>query len=565
MRTGATSGALSRTDDPITQPSYTSARTPSNRRSGGHYSSSRPARRSGGTQSRRPASVAATVTPQVRRDPRPAATTWAETGLPEVLIRTLARRDMHAPFAIQSAALPDALAGEHLLARARTGAGKTLGFGLPMLTRLAADRTPTQPSRPRGLILVPTRELAQQVTDALAPLAMPIGLKLRTVVGGASMGRQIEQLRQRADIVVATPGRLVDLIERGACSLADVRITVLDEADHMCDLGFLPVMKQLLAQVPADGQRMLFSATLDGEVDGLARMYLPDPVLVAIDPEVSAIDTMLHRPLEVRDRDGKLAVVTELAGGAHRTLVFTRTKHGADRLARQLSQSGVPSRSLHGGLAQNARTRALSAFSDGHARVLVATDVMARGIHVDGVDLVVHADAPTEPKAYLHRSGRTARAGADGTVVVVSLPEERRAVEKLLRDAGVDAKPVRVEAGDSLVRDIAGEPAQRVSVDYVAPEQAAPWGGERPAARGPRPAGANGARPRAGGSRSGSDRSSGGRPSSGRSGGAAGGSRSSGGYAGSGERSGGYAGGSRRGDGAPVRNSRPSRRTPAGS
>lgn len=457
---------------------------------------------------------------------------------------------MEAPFAIQSAALPDALAGEHLLARARTGAGKTLGFGLPLLARLAADRTPTQPSRPRGLVLVPTRELAQQVADALAPLAMPVGLKLRTVVGGASMVRQIEQLRQRADIVVATPGRLVDLIDRGACSLADVQITVLDEADHMCDLGFLPVMRQLLAQVPVGGQRMLFSATLDGEVDGLARTYLPEPVLVAIDPEVSAIDTMEHRPLEVRDRDAKLAVVTELAGGSHRTLVFTRTKHGADRLARQLSQSGVPARSLHGGLAQNARTRALAAFSDGHARVLVATDVMARGIHVDNVELVVHADAPTEPKAYLHRSGRTARAGADGTVVVISLPEERRAVEKLLRDAGVDARPVRVAAGDSLVRELAGAPAPRVSIDYVAPELAAPWGGERPdpAARSARAAQsggrAAGSRPAPSGSRGtgrfGEGRSADNRPASGRSGGAAGGARSSGGYAGTGERAGGH-------------------------
>jgi superfamily II DNA/RNA helicase len=417
------------------------------------------------------------------REPQAAATSWAGAGLPDILIRTLARRGMDEPFAIQSAALPDAIAGEHLLARAKTGAGKTLGFGLPVLTRLDAERVTPRPGCPRALILVPTRELATQVTEALAPLAQPMGLKIRTVVGGASIGRQIEQLKQRADVVIATPGRLTDLIERNACSLNDVRITVLDEADHMCDLGFLPAVKRLLAMVPADGQRMLFSATLDGDVDSLARTYLPNPVLVAIDPEVSAVDTMEHRPLEVRDRDAKIAVVTELAGGSKRTLVFSRTKHGADRMAKQLSRDGVPAAALHGGLAQNARTRALAAFTGGQTRVLVATDVMARGIHVDGVELVVHADPPTEAKAYLHRSGRTARAGAEGTVVVISLPEERRSTERLLAAAGVSAQAVRVSVGDDTIRDIAGEPSPRIAWSpepprpVQAPRSARPFGG----------------------------------------------------------------------------------------
>ena len=414
-------------------------------------------------KSYKPQPVRAVPALAATREPRPAVSSFTEAKLPQLLITALERRDIRAPFAIQGATLPDALAGEHLLGRAQTGAGKTLGFGIPMLVRLAELEGRSKPSRPRGLVLVPTRELAQQVADALAPLAQALGLKLTTVYGGTSMFRQIQNMHRGVDIVVATPGRLTDLIERKVAILDEVAVAVLDEADHMCDLGFLPVVTDLLRQVPADGQRMLFSATLDGGVDKLVREFLPNPVLVAVDAEVSAVSTMEHHAFEAADRGAKLELVTTLAGGLGRTLLFTRTKHGADRLADQLSKAGVPAKALHGGMQQNARTRALKAFSDGTHRVLVATDVAARGIHVDDINLVIHADPPTEPKAYLHRSGRTARAGAGGTVVAVSLPEERRTVTTMLRAAGIHGEPVRVRANDNEVRELVGPAAPFVA------------------------------------------------------------------------------------------------------
>jgi superfamily II DNA/RNA helicase len=414
--------------------------------------------------------------------------TFADAGLPGILVSALSTAGIETPFPIQAATLPDALAGENVLGRAQTGAGKTLGFGLPMLARLGAGRR-ARPGKPRGLVLVPTRELAQQVADALEPLARTLGVRMTTVYGGTSIPRQVNALTRGVDIVVATPGRLMDLLERRACDLSEVAVTVVDEADHMCDLGFLPVVTQLLAQVPGDGQRMLFSATLDGDVDVLVRKYLPKPVLVALDPEAAPVTTMTHHAFETPDRDTKLALLIELAGGLGRTLLFVRTKHGADRLAKQLSRGGVPSAALHGGMAQGARTRSLRSFSEGECRVLVATDVAARGIHVDDVDLVVHADPPTEPKAYLHRSGRTARAGADGAVVVVSFPAERPAVETLLRAAGVGGQPVAVTPEDVRVRDLVGPAAPRVT------EQPKPV--QRPAAANPgrpsrRPGGTSG-------------------------------------------------------------------------
>jgi superfamily II DNA/RNA helicase len=377
-------------------------------------------------------------------------------------VTALARRGITEPLPIQAAALPDALAGEHVLGRARTGSGKTLGFGLPMLARLAADAHRVQPGHPRGLVLVPTRELAQQVADALEPLARVLGLWVTTVYGGASLTRQVEALRRGAGVVVATPGRLTDLIERRACDLGQVEITVVDEADHMCDLGFLPVVRRLLSQVPVGGQRMLFSATLDGGVDVLVREHLHGPVLVAVDPQVQPAALTAHHGFEAADKEAKLGLVTALAGGRGRTLVFARTKHGADRLARQLAREGIPAAPLHGGMAQNARSRALRSFCEGSRPVLVATDVAARGIHVDDVELVVHADPPAEHKAYLHRSGRTARAGAAGTVVVVLLPEERRAVEALLRAAGLTVTIERVTGGHPRVRDVVGPARKRV-------------------------------------------------------------------------------------------------------
>ena len=424
--------------------------------------SGRPRRSSGGgSGSPRPA--AAPAARLVTREPRPAATSFADAGLPKALVDALARQGKTAPFAIQSAALPDALAGENLLGRAHTGAGKTLGFGIPVLARLAA-KPGGRAKHPRALVLVPTRELAQQVSDALAPLARPLDLHLVSVYGGTSIGKQISNLTRPGVVLVATPGRLVDLLERNAVMLDDVETAVVDEADHMCDLGFLPVVKRLLSLVPADAQKLLFSATLDGQVDGLVRQFLPEPVLVALDPEVGQVVNLEHHAFEAKDRNAKVALVTTLASGLGRTLLFSRTKHGADRLAKQLSNDGVPAAALHGGMAQAARTRSLKSFSDGTTRVLVATDVAARGVHVDNIDLVVHADPPEEHKAYLHRSGRTARAGQAGTVVTVSTPEQRRDVERLLRAAGTDIRPLGVTPDDQRVLDVVGPLSPKVSI-----------------------------------------------------------------------------------------------------
>ncbi|MCW2601391.1 MAG: rhlE [Frankiales bacterium] len=382
---------------------------------------------------------------------------FASLGLPEKLINALSRRGVTEPFAIQARALPDAVAGRDILGRGQTGSGKTLAFGLPLLTRLLGG--PRAPRTPRGLVLVPTRELAQQVHDALAPLGQALDLKLMTIYGGASMGRQIDQLRRGVDIVVATPGRLQDLIDQRECDLSQVVITVLDEADHMADLGFMPAVTALLDLTPSNGQRMLFSATLDRGVDKLARAYLKTPAMHAVAPAASPVDTMDHLAFAVQ-RDAKVAVATEIASRPARTLFFVRTKHGADRLAMQLSTSGVNAMAIHGNLTQNARKRALEGFAHGHARVLVATDVAARGIHVDDVDLVVHYDPPADHKDYLHRSGRTARAGARGTVVSLLLSDEVRDNQRLRERAGVEVSAQSVVPGHPAVRAIAesGEP-----------------------------------------------------------------------------------------------------------
>jgi superfamily II DNA/RNA helicase len=385
--------------------------------------------------------------------PTPAPMSFAELGLAAPVVAELARRGVDAPFAIQARTMPDALAGRDVLGRAQTGSGKTLGFGLPMLARLA-DGRPRVAGSPTGLVLVPTRELAKQVTDALSPLAAVQGLRVTSVYGGAPMGRQIAALARGVDLVVATPGRLTDLIERRACSLARVRITVIDEADHMADLGFLPAVTTLLDQTPGDGQRLLFSATLDRGVARLVDAYLTDPAVHAVAPTAASVDSMDHHVFEVR-ADEKLAVAAEVASRPGRTLLFVRTKHGADRLARQLQRAGVEAGAIHGNLNQNQRQRALDAFSSGHARVLVATDVAARGIHVDDVDLVVHFDPPKDHKDYLHRSGRTARAGNTGTVVALAQPEQMREVSRLHTAARVTATSVRVGPGHDAVRQLA--------------------------------------------------------------------------------------------------------------
>jgi superfamily II DNA/RNA helicase len=378
-------------------------------------------------------------------------------GLPEPLVTALARRGVTSPFAIQVRALPDAVAGRDVLGRGQTGSGKTLAFGLPMLTRL--NRVPSVPKSPLGLVLVPTRELAQQVADALAPLGQALGIRVATVYGGAPMGRQIDQLRRGAHVVIATPGRLQDLVDRGAADLSLVRVTVLDEADHMADLGFLPAVTSLLDLTPAGGQRLLFSATLDRGVESLAQRYLQDPALHAVAPAVSPVEHMEHLVFAVA-ADAKVSVAAEIAARPARTLFFVRTKRGADRLATQLSAAGAPAGAIHGDLSQGQRRRALEGFAAGSARVLVATDVAARGIHVDDVDLVVHFDPPQDHKDYLHRSGRTARAGAKGTVLSLLLSGEVRGHQRLREAAGIDVSATAVTPGHPAVRVLAtsGEP-----------------------------------------------------------------------------------------------------------
>ncbi|WP_239137617.1 DEAD/DEAH box helicase [Sphaerisporangium rufum] len=374
-------------------------------------------------------------------------------GLPRPLVTALARQGINSPFPIQRATIPDILAGRHVLGRGQTGSGKTLAFGLPTMTRIAG--TKAAPRRPLAVVLVPTRELAMQVTDALEPLGRGLSLRMKTVVGGMSMGRQIEALRRGVEIVVATPGRLTDLIQQGECSLADVRITVIDEADHMCDLGFFPVVSALLQQTPADGQRLLFSATLDGDVDKLVRRFLREPVTHSLAPATSPVDTMEHHVLQVT-RDDKFQITAEIANRAGRTIIFVRTQHGVDRLVKQLARVGVKAGGLHGGKRQNQRTRILAEFREGNIGVLVCTDVAARGIHVDDVSLVLHVDPPADHKSYLHRGGRTARAGERGTVLTLVLPNERRSTETLTRRAGVQANRLKATPGHPRLAEVAG-------------------------------------------------------------------------------------------------------------
>ncbi len=455
---------------------------------------------------RRAASARPHALPPVQtRPPAPPITSFAAAGLPQRLVTALERRGIREPFPVQAATLPDALTGADLLGRAVTGSGKTLGFGLPLLAHLGAAGERVR-RRPRGLVLAPTRELAQQVTDVLAPLGQAIGVRVQAIYGGTSMGRQINALDRGVDLVVATPGRLVDLLERKAIFLDSVEVTVLDEADHLCDLGFLPVVRRLLALVPTGGQRLLFSATLDGDVDVLTREFLVDPVLVEVMPPTDGA-AVTHRVLTLADRAAKTAAVAELAATADRTLLFVRTKRGADRLARQLSTPTLPVKPLHGGLTQSARTRALAAFGAGKTRVLVATDVAARGLDISNVDVVVHVDPPSDPKAFVHRSGRTGRAGASGAVITLALPDERRDVDAMLRRAGISV------AGTSAPGDrtspSAAERRERRPASPRGRRQGS-TGDHRPAQRDPRQGGARGRRrPRSGHPRSGGARSAG--------------------------------------------------------
>ncbi|MFF8357057.1 DEAD/DEAH box helicase [Streptomyces chartreusis] len=378
--------------------------------------------------------------------------TFADLGLPEGVVRKLAQNGVTTPFPIQAATIPDALAGKDILGRGRTGSGKTLSFGLPTLARLSGGRT--EKHKPRAVILTPTRELAMQVADALQPYGDQVGLKMKVVCGGTSMGNQIYALERGVDILVATPGRLRDIINRGACSLENVEVAVLDEADQMSDLGFLPEVTELLDQVPVGGQRMLFSATMENEISTLVKRYLVDPVSHEVDAAQGAVTTMSHHILIVKPKD-KAPVTAAIASRKGRTIIFVRTQLGADRIAEQLRDAGVKADALHGGMTQGARTRTLADFKDGYVNALVATDVAARGIHVDGIDLVLNVDPAGDHKDYLHRAGRTARAGRTGTVVSLSLPHQRRQIFRLMEDAGVDAGRHIIQGGAAFDPEVA--------------------------------------------------------------------------------------------------------------
>ncbi|MEX1657103.1 DEAD/DEAH box helicase [Streptomyces pseudovenezuelae] len=378
--------------------------------------------------------------------------TFADLGLPEAVVRKLAQNGVTTPFPIQAATIPDALAGKDILGRGRTGSGKTLSFGLPTLARLSGGRT--EKHRPRAVILTPTRELAMQVADALQPYGDQLGLKMKVVCGGTSMSNQIYALERGVDVLVATPGRLRDLINRGACSLQDIEVAVIDEADQMSDLGFLPEVTELLDQVPAGGQRMLFSATMENEISTLVKRYLTDPVTHEVDSAQGNVTTMSHHILIVKPKD-KAPVTAAIASRKGRTIIFVRTQLGADRIAEQLRESGVKADALHGGMTQGARTRTLADFKDGYVNALVATDVAARGIHVDGIDLVLNVDPAGDHKDYLHRAGRTARAGRTGTVVSLSLPHQRRQIFRLMEDAGVDAGRHIINSGTAFEPEVA--------------------------------------------------------------------------------------------------------------
>jgi superfamily II DNA/RNA helicase len=437
---------------------------------------------------------------------------FADLGIPARVVAALRERGIDTPFPIQAATLPDSLAGRDVLGRGRTGSGKTVAFALPTIATLANSGRRRAPHTPRALVLVPTRELAIQVAETMTPLAAAMELRTMTIFGGVGQNPQVSALRRGVDIVIATPGRLEDLIGQGHVRMGEIEVTVLDEADHMADLGFLPAVKRLLDATPRDGQRLLFSATLDNAIDQLVKRYLHNPVTHSVDSAASPVPAMTHHLFNV-SRDNKPAVVRELVAGQGRTLAFTRTKHAAKKLAKQLTASGIPAVDLHGNLSQSARQRNLAAFSEGTSRVLVATDIAARGIHVDDITLVVHVDPPAEHKAYLHRSGRTARAGAEGVVVTVSTPEERGDTRTLMRQAGIKPTAVDVTPGHPAIEDLTGPTA-----DLVTPAPVVQQAGNGSGGRSQRGRNGSGAPRQQGGS---------GRPSAGSSRGRRGGSQSS--------------------------------------
>jgi superfamily II DNA/RNA helicase len=428
---------------------------------------------------------------------------FADLGVPSTLTALLTARGITEPTPIQAATLPDSLAGRDVLGRGRTGSGKTYAFLLPLVARLTASHRPAKPGRPRALILAPTRELVGQIEQALAPLAAEAGLSTRTVFGGVGQHPQVQGLRRGVDIVLACPGRLEDLIQQGHCDLGAVEITVLDEADHMADLGFLPAVRRLLTATPKSGQRLLFSATLDKGVNVLVKQFLQQPVTHEADSAQSPVDAMDHHVLHLA-REQRVPVLVDLTSAPGRTVVFTRTKHGAKALARQLNRSGVPAVELHGNLSQGQRTRAMDAFHSGRATTLVATDIAARGIHVDDVALVVHADPPSEHKAYLHRSGRTARAGASGTVITLMTQEQTGDVRALTKAAGIKPTITRIDGPrHPMLTTLA--PGERVLVagglGEPAPVDKSYGGGNRGRSGGGRRSGGGGGQPRSGGAK----------------------------------------------------------------
>ena len=389
--------------------------------------------------------------------------TFIDLGVPAKIAAALSAQGIDTPFPIQVDSLPDTLAGKDVLGRGKTGSGKTLAFGIPMVARLAGSATHAQTSRkPRGLVLAPTRELATQITNTLQPLAKAMNLRVTTIFGGVPQNKQVQALRDGVEIIVATPGRLEDLMKQGILKLDAIEITVLDEADHMAALGFLPGVTRIMTATPRSGQRLLFSATLDNGVQKLVDKFLQNQVMHAVDEANSPVSQMTHHVFEASDAEAKKRLVYALASGTGRRILFMRTKHHAKKLAKSLTQAGIPAVDLHGNLSQNARDRNLEAFSAGRARVLVATDVAARGVHVDGVDLVIHVDPPAEHKAYLHRSGRTARAGASGDVVTISLPTQRKDLSDLLNRAKISVKPQSVNENSPEVKALIGEVAQLV-------------------------------------------------------------------------------------------------------
>ncbi|MFJ4737140.1 DEAD/DEAH box helicase [Streptomyces sp. NPDC088770] len=505
--------------------------------------SRRPQKPNNRRASSRPSSPSSPSAPREFRLPEsttpalPAVEDFAALDMPAELLKTLTAQGVTAPFPIQAATLPNSLAGRDLLGRGRTGSGKTLAFGLALLGRTAGLRA--QPKAPLALVLVPTRELAQQVTDALTPYAAAVDVRLATVVGGLSITKQAGALRRGAEVLVATPGRLNDLVERGDCVLDGVRITVLDEADQMTDMGFLPQITKLIQQVRPDGQRMLFSATLDRNIDRLVQRFLTDPVVHSVDPSAGAVTTMEHHVLHVQDETDKKAVTTRIAARDGRVILFLDTKRSADRLAKRLLAVGVRAAALHGGRSQPQRNRTLEQFKNGQVTALVATNVAARGIHVDDLDLVVNVDPPTDHKDYVHRGGRTARAGGSGSVVTLVLPDQKRDVTRLMSDAGIRPRTASIKSSDAELATLTGarEPSGvAVTIEIPQPATSASGADRKTAAEpGRRPS-----RRRRNGGGSGSGRggaaSAGGRASAGAAGGAS--ASGSGGRGGAGRRAG---------------------------